>query len=191
MLSLTTFSRADVDIVYFDPRQVKLGMFFLASFPLFGKRFESFARYIIRPEVATNTNKRGDQMRFLGIVVAAASLVFIAGCGTTVQPIYNVQSAPITAPAGKTLSMTEVQQAILRAGTQLGWQMQPERPGRISGRLALRTHLAVVDIEHDTKSYSIKYRDSTNLEARDGMIHRNYNGWIQNLEKAIRVQTSI
>jgi hypothetical protein len=130
-------------------------------------------------------------MKFLGIVVAAASLVFIAGCGTTVQPIYNVQSAPLTAPAGKTLSMTEVQQAILRAGTQLGWQMQPERPGRISGRLALRTHLAVVDIEHDTKSYSIKYRDSTNLEARDGMIHRNYNGWIQNLEKAIRVQTSI
>jgi hypothetical protein len=86
--------------------------------------------------------------------------------------------------------MAEVQQAILRAGTQLGWQMQPEAPGRISGRLALRTHLAQVDIEHDTKSYSIKYRDSTNLMAGDGMIHRNYNGWIQNLEKAIRVQTS-
>jgi hypothetical protein len=128
-------------------------------------------------------------MRFFGILAAAATL-FVAGCGTT-QPIYNVQSAPITGPGAKTLSMTEVQQAILRAGTQLGWQMQPERPGRISGRLALRTHLAVVDIEHDTKSYSIKYRDSTNLDARDGMIHRNYNGWIQNLEKAIRVQTSI
>ena len=48
----------------------------------------------------------------------------------------------------------------MRAGSQLGWQMQPTGPGRISGRLALRTHLAVVDIEHDTKSYSIKYRDS-------------------------------
>ncbi len=51
-------------------------------------------------------------------------------------------------------------------------------------------HAAVVDIEHDTRSYSIKYRDSTNLNAGDGMIHSNYNGWIQNLEKAIRVQTS-
>jgi hypothetical protein len=129
-------------------------------------------------------------MRFFGILVAAAALVFLAGCATT-QPIYNVEKAPIVAPAGKSLSMTEVQQAIMRAGTQLGWQMQPEGPGRLSGRLALRTHLAVVDIQHDTKSYSIKYRDSTNLDARDGMIHRNYNGWIQNLEKAIRVQTSI
>jgi hypothetical protein len=127
-------------------------------------------------------------MRIFGILIVAALLV--TGCGTT-QPIYNVQSAAITGPAGKTMSMNEVQQAIMRAGTQLGWQMQPEGPGRISGRLALRTHLAVVDIEHDTKSYSIKYRDSTNLDARDGMIHRNYNGWIQNLEKAIRVQTSI
>lgn len=128
-------------------------------------------------------------MKYLAILFAAAVLG-LAGCGTT-QPIYNVEKSPITGPAGKNLSMTEVQQAIMRAGTQLGWQMQAEGPGRISGRLALRTHLAVVDIEHDTKAYSIKYRDSTNLDARDGMIHRNYNGWIQNLEKAIRVQTSI
>ena len=128
-------------------------------------------------------------MRLIAVFLAAAAL-FLAGCGTT-QPIYNVEKAPITGPGGKALSMSEVQTAIMRAGTQLGWQMQPEGPGRISGRIALRTHLAVVDIEHDAKTYSIKYRDSTNLDARDGMIHRNYNGWIQNLEKAIRVQTAI
>ncbi|HWM43124.1 MAG TPA: hypothetical protein VNP36_11850 [Burkholderiales bacterium] len=128
-------------------------------------------------------------MRLIALFLAATALVF-AGCATT-QPIYNVEKAPIVGPAGKTLSMTEVQQSIMRAGTQLGWQMQAVGPGRISGQLALRTHLAVVDIEHDTKTYSIKYRDSTNLDARDGMIHRNYNGWVQNLEKAIRTQTSI
>jgi hypothetical protein len=127
-------------------------------------------------------------MRFVAILLTAAGLAF-AGCSTT-QPIFNVEKAPIIAPPGKTLSMADVQQAIMRAGSQLGWQMQPEAPGRITGRIALRTHLAVVDIEHDTKSYSIKYRDSTNLNAADGMIHRNYNGWIQNLDKAIRVQTS-
>src|SRR5688500_11022875 len=128
-------------------------------------------------------------MRIVGILIAVVALA-LAGCATT-QPVYNVQNAPVIPPPGKNLTMTEVNNAIMRAGSQLGWQMQPTGPGRISGRLALRTHLAVVDIEHDAKSYSIKYRDSTNLEARDGMIHRNYNGWIQNLEKAIRVQTSI
>jgi hypothetical protein len=99
-----------------------------------------------------------------------------------------VQNAPVIPPPGKNLTMTEVNNAIMRAGSQLGWQMQPTGPGRISGRLALRTHLAVVDIEHDAKSYSIKYRDSQNLNFADGQIHKNYNGWIQNLDKAIRAQ---
>ena len=122
--------------------------------------------------------------------LAALAVVFGLGCATG-QPIYNVESAPIIPPSGKSLSMAEVQQAILRAGTQLGWQMRPEGPGRISGSIALRTHTATIDVEHTTKTYSIRYRDSSNLDARDGTIHRNYNGWIQNLEKAIRVQTSI
>jgi len=126
-------------------------------------------------------------MRIVSMLLTAAAFA-LAGCAT--KPIYNVHNAPIVVSSGKTLSMSEVQLAIVRAGTQLGWQMQPEAPGRITGRLALRTHAAVVDIEHDTRSYSIKYRDSTNLNAGDGMIHSNYNGWIQNLEKAIRVQTS-
>ena len=128
-------------------------------------------------------------MRFIALFLAAAALIF-AGCSHN-QPIYNVEKAPITGPGGKALSMKEVQQAIMRAGTQLGWQMKPERPGRISGQIALRTHLAVVDIEHDAKTYSIKYRDSSNLDAADGTIHKNYNGWIQNLEKAIRVQAGM
>jgi hypothetical protein len=125
-------------------------------------------------------------MRIVGILIAAAALA-LGGCAST-QPVYNVQNAPVIPPPGKNLTMTEVNNAIMRAGSQLGWQMQPTGPGKISGRLALRTHLAVVDIEHDAKSYSIKYRDSQNLNFADGQIHKNYNGWIQNLDKAIRAQ---
>lgn len=125
-------------------------------------------------------------MRMLAILAAAAALV-LAGC--TTAPIQNVEQAPIVLASGKTsVTMTEVNNAIVRAGTRLGWQMQPQAPGRLSGRLALRTHTAIVDVEHDTKTYSIKYRDSTNLDAKDGMIHKNYNGWIQNLDKAIRAE---
>ena len=122
----------------------------------------------------------------LAILAAAAALV-LAGC--TTAPIQNVEQAPIVLASGKTsVTMTEVNNAIVRAGTRLGWQMQPQAPGRLRGRLALRTHTAIVDVEHDTKTYSIKYRDSTNLDAKDGMIHKNYNGWIQNLDKAIRAE---
>jgi hypothetical protein len=127
-------------------------------------------------------------MRIFGILIAAALLV--AGCGT-VQPIQNVEKSPIILPPGKTVTQQQVTTAIMRAGTRLGWQMQPEGPGRLSGRIALRNHTAVIDVEHDTKSYSIKYRDSTNLDAKDGMIHRNYNGWIQNLDKNIRSELTL
>jgi hypothetical protein len=124
-------------------------------------------------------------MRTLAILAAAAALVVFAGC--TTAPIQNVEQAPIVLASGKTsVTMAEVNNAIVRAGTRLGWQMQPQAPGRLTGRLALRTHTAIVDVEHDTKTYSIKYRDSTNLDAKDGTIHKNYNGWVQNLDKAIR-----
>lgn len=125
---------------------------------------------------------------FVGILVAAALVA--AGCGT-VQPIQNVEKAPIILPPGKSVTQQQVTTAIMRAGTRLGWQMQPEGPGRLSGRIALRTHSAVIDVEHDTKTYSIKYRDSSNLDAKDGMIHRNYNGWIQNLDKNIRSELTL
>jgi len=125
-------------------------------------------------------------MRLIGILIAAAALA-VGGCANQV-PIHNVTNASIILPPGKSVTMNDVGTAILRAGTQLGWQMQPEGPGRMTGRIALRAHTAVIDIEHDTRSYSIKYRDSTNLDARDGMIHKNYNGWIQNLDKGIRAQ---
>lgn len=130
-------------------------------------------------------------MKSIGILVAAAALVFLGACAQP-QPIYNVESAPIILPQGKKQpTMTEVNTAIMRAGTRLGWTMQPEGPGRLSGRIAVRKHTAAIDVEHTTKSYTIKYRDSTNLDATDGKIHRNYNGWIQNLEKAIRSELTL
>jgi hypothetical protein len=126
-------------------------------------------------------------MRIVGILLSAAAFVVLAGCATT-QPIQNVQNAPVVLPSGKSATSAQVGQAIMSAGLTLGWQMEPAGPGKHTGRIALRQHTAIIDVEHDAKSYSIKYRDSTNLDARDGMIHKNYNGWIQNLDKAIRAQ---
>jgi hypothetical protein len=63
-------------------------------------------------------------------------------------------------------------------------------PGETEGRLHLRSHVAIVSITFDTKQFSIFYKDSTNLDYDGARIHRNYNGWIQNLEQAILAQTS-
>jgi hypothetical protein len=121
-------------------------------------------------------------LRGLLAAVAAAAL---AAC---VQPIYNVKSAPVEAPGGKPPTMAEVEKAIVRAGSSLGWRMQPVKEGHVVGTLHLRAHTAVVDITYDTKTYNITYKDSMELNYDGTNIHKNYNGWIQNLDKGIRTQ---
>ena len=64
--------------------------------------------------------------------------------------------------------------------------MTPTSPGLVTGRLALRGHVAVVDVRYTVKDYSITYKDSSNMNYQDGQIHRNYNGWIENLNRDIR-----
>ena len=122
----------------------------------------------------------------LKILIPAIALL-VVGCRASTQ-IYDVQNAPVV--ASRALSMTEVEQSIRVAGAGLGWQMVPRGAGSVEGTLLLRTHRAVVDIKYDTKSYSIKYKDSTDLNYNGSTIHMNYNGWIQNLEKAIRASVS-
>jgi hypothetical protein len=126
------------------------------------------------------------RFRMLAAVVAAAASLLMVGCRTV--PILNVKDAPITLPAGQKDSMAAVESAIIRAGNGLGWHMKVEKPGLIVGTLNLRTHTAVVEIPFSTTTYSILYRSSVNLEQQGDMIHKNYNGWVQNLDQAIRRQ---
>jgi hypothetical protein len=121
----------------------------------------------------------------LGGILAVVISLFLAGCAT--QPVFNVTEAPI-ATSKPNPSMDDIRQAVVRAGSGLGWQMTADRPGHVTGRLLLRTHVAVVDVDYTQKMYSIKYRESTNLDYDGGNIHKNYNGWIQNLDKAIKIQ---
>ncbi|MBT6914673.1 MAG: hypothetical protein HOA38_04475 [Candidatus Marinimicrobia bacterium] len=119
------------------------------------------------------------------ISVIVVSLALLVGCGTA--PVRNVDSAMIPGEN----SISTVEKAISRAGAGLGWVMTKKSDGNITGKLALRSHLAVIDITYDKSSYSIKYVDSTNLNYTGGEIHTNYNGWIENLQKAINIQLSI
>jgi len=122
------------------------------------------------------------QLRILSVALA----LVLAGCNT-IQPIKNISNAPVT--SSKTdPTLDEVREAIKRAGIALGWGMKETSPGNIVATLILRTHTAVVQIKYDTKAYSIEYSDSTDLkyDATKQVIHRNYNGWVQNLNNAIR-----
>ena len=118
------------------------------------------------------------------IAAVALSAVFFAGCKS--QATYEVIGAPIPAVGSKVISMEDVAKAIVRGATRSGWLVLPEAPGRLSANYRERQHSATVEITHDTKTYNIKYRDSTNLKADAGQIHKMYNVWVNNLDRSIR-----
>lgn len=122
-----------------------------------------------------------------GIVVACLVVVMAMGCRGGGQ-IYNVNDAPVTTATGKEPSLDDVQTAIIQAGAGLGWTMAVVKPGEILGTLNVRSHQAVVTIPYTSKTYSILYKDSSNLKynADKQTIHENYRGWIQRLDGAIR-----
>jgi len=119
-------------------------------------------------------------------IVLFVAVIALGACRSA--PIYNVSSDTMATP--QNASIEQVASAIKRAGAGLGWQMIDTGPGEIEGRLHLRSHVAIVSITFDTKQFSIFYKDSTNLDYDGTRIHRNYNGWIQNLEQGILAQTS-
>ena len=127
-------------------------------------------------------------MRILPNVTVLLIAVVMAACSTV--RIMNVDQAAVTNASGKSLSAEQVRGAIIRAGTALGWQMKDDGPGKLTGMLYLRDHTAVVDIPYSTSSYSIIFKSSVNLKQSGDQIHRNYNSWIQNLNRDIGVQVS-
>ena len=127
-------------------------------------------------------------MRIQFMLAALAMAALLAGCNT--QPIQNVNQTAVVNAAGKPLTREQVRGAITRAGAALGWQMADEGSGKLVGTISLRKHTAVIEIPYSASGYAVKYRSSVGLDEGNGQIHKNYNGWIQNLQRGITAQLS-
>ena len=117
------------------------------------------------------------------MVILLLSTFIFTGCSTA--PIYNA-----TNKIDNPKSASTTYRAIKSAGTSLGWKIHKIRPGVAQGKLYLRKHMALINIRYSASSYKINYVKSTNLkyDATKQVIHKNYNGWIQNLENAINTR---
>ena len=126
----------------------------------------------------------------LRLALASLALVVFTSCRT--GAIYNVADHPIATACGKEPSLDQVTKAIVDAGEGQKWTMAIARPGLIVGTLPVRSHLAVVDIPYTTKSYSINYKSSSNLnyDPEKKTIHPAYGDWIKNLDNAIVARLS-
>ena len=118
----------------------------------------------------------------LGVLLC---LLVISTSANAKRPlILNIENSPINST--QELTVDDVERAIIEGARVRGWQPRVVEPGHIEAVLYIRSHVAKVDIYFGTTSYSINYKDSVNLDYKDGRIHRNYNKWVQNLNSDIQ-----
>lgn len=111
-------------------------------------------------------------------------ILVITGCG--INKVYNVETKTfLEKPKDKS-----VYNAILESGKFLGWNMKQTSSDTIVAKIVLRNHIAKVKINFNENSYSIKLLEAQNLNYNkaENSIHKNYNGWIKNLENQINAK---
>jgi hypothetical protein len=121
------------------------------------------------------------------IAVALLLLIGAVAC-TRTAPIYNVSSDTFSTPSAP---LAERATQIKRAGVGLNFAMEEVGPGKIKATYNARGHQAVIMVSFNQSTFSLQYVSSVDLDYDGSNIHKNYNSWVQNLERAIKAQSSI
>lgn len=97
----------------------------------------------------------------------------------------------VTMTNGEAPTAARVKAAILDAARRRRWEVVSVEPGKVTLRYAPRTHEAVVAVRYDDNGFKIEYLSSKELDyqvRRDkAYIHGNYNIWVGNLGREIRL----
>lgn len=121
-------------------------------------------------------------------LILLATLLVLSGC--KMQLVEDIESAKLTAPEYATLE--DVKKGIIRGGQWSEWEMRAVAPGHLVAETLVRgKHRAVVDIFYDTKVFSIRYKDSENLNYNGKSIHKAYEEWTNDLRRSIQQQVSL
>ncbi len=146
-------------------------------------------------------------MKCLRVFIMALLMCAIGGTAFARSgvPIVNFEDQVVPSADGNLKTLDKVREAILAAGRDQEWQMNPVKDGHIVATRVIRgKHTMVLDITYSPARYSVVYSDSINLNfkpvssaqsasvqgtatsgAVQGMIHPNYNKWVGDLNFAI------
>ncbi|WP_353189362.1 hypothetical protein [Pandoraea pnomenusa] len=143
-------------------------------------------------------------------ITVSAMIAPAAMAARAAVPIVPHDNIAIVSGTGKTPTLDEVRGAITRGAAIHDWSISVVQPGVLMASLNVRNkHFASVTIKYSETSYSVTYRDSTNLEYQVAgervaatrredfpstispstpMIHPNYNRWVDTLIHDINVE---
>ncbi|MHC8392389.1 hypothetical protein ACYZT8_01775 [Pseudomonas sp. LB3P93] len=124
--------------------------------------------------------------RFQRIGAMLTLAVALSGC--TSKPVYTAKE---NFSSDKGLTNDRMSRAIVTALIERQWVVQSARPGMIKAAITVRNrHHAEIDIPYTPTSFEMDYRDSRELDFKDGRIHDTYNRWISYLRDDVVKQLS-
>lgn len=116
----------------------------------------------------------------------ASLLVLLCGLGMSALVMAAaelVDPAPLAVPKG--ISEKELVRNIKKAFVGRNWTIEGEEPGKITGTLYIRSHVARVAANYTKDQVTFTYIASDNLAYKEKKgkryIHKNYLTWVQNV----------
>jgi len=123
--------------------------------------------------------------RIAYISVCLLSVVLLSSCTSfKLKPVLNYKNQALPG----NMSMKQAKRCIITGATVKGWSTKVIKTGLIQAWITVRSHYVSVYIPYSRYSYSILYHSSHNMLYKNGMIHRNYNRWVVNLNRNIQKQ---
>lgn len=109
--------------------------------------------------------------------VLLAGGIALSAC--TSAPIENLHDQPVPGkPNGTALNLKQVRASVMAGCVDKGWTPRLVKPDEVDARIQVRDHSAEVLIPFSAGSYSIVYKNSSNLDYDGKRIHHNYNRWV-------------
>lgn len=126
-------------------------------------------------------------IRILRLFALAAALFALNAQAKNVEAIGNFDNQTATTGAGQPATVKQIKAALIAGGSPRGWVVKEVAPGQLAATVNVRNkHTVTVDISVAPGLYSIKYRDSTNMNYDGGKINPHYNKWVQMLSDDAR-----
>jgi hypothetical protein len=128
-----------------------------------------------------------------GLLVAALFFAMaLPGVAAAAADLVDWQNVSAVTGSGKPATAEEIKRAFMVGGARRGWNCVDNGPDKMVCTVVVRTHTLVMDLGYEPGKYSLKYKDSINLDYKDEAgkktIHRAYISWNTNLMNDVRAE---
>jgi hypothetical protein len=125
--------------------------------------------------------------RILRLFALAFALFALNAQAKNIEAIGNFDNQPAITGSGQPASIAQIKQALTAGGAPRGWQVTQVAPGQLVATVNVRNkHTVSVDILASPGVFSIKYKNSTNMNYDGVQINPHYNKWVQMLSEDAR-----